>query len=108
MTILRIWRGFTTPEKADAYETLLRTTHFPNIAAKRIPGFRRIELVKRREGDRVEVRTLMWFDSLDAVKAYAGPDYERAVLAPTAEDLLTEPDAFVSHFEVAVGVDSLD
>jgi hypothetical protein len=52
VTILRIWRGFTTPEKADAYETLLRSSHFPNIAAKRIPGFRRIELVKRREGDR--------------------------------------------------------
>ena len=108
MTILRIWRGFTTPDKAIAYEALLRTRHFAAIAAKRIPGFRRIELLKRTVGDRVEFRTIMWFDDLEAVKAYAGPDHERAAIAPGAEDLLTEPDTFVAHFELALGVDALE
>lgn len=107
MSILRIWRGFTTPEKAEAYVNLLRTTHFPNIATRRIPGFQRIELATRPDGDRVEVRTLMWFDSLEAVKAYAGPDYERAALAPTAEDLLTEPDLTVAHFTLQAEADAL-
>ena len=105
MSILRIWRGFTTPEKAEAYIHLLRTTHFPNIAARRIPGFQRIELASRPDGDRVEVRTLMWFDSLEAVKAYAGPDFERAAISPAAQGLLTEPDALVAHFELTASAD---
>lgn len=106
-TILRIWRGLTTPDKADDYETLLRETHFPAIAARGIPGFRRIELARRPEGALVEFRTLMWFDSMEAVKAYAGADYERAALAPRAETLLTQPDAFVAHFEVAASADGV-
>lgn len=105
MTILRIWRGRTTPEKADAYERLLQETHFPSIAARRIPGFRRIELARRPDGELVEFRTLMWFDSMEAVKAYAGPDFERAAISPAAQGLLTEPDAFVAHFELTASAD---
>lgn len=105
MAILRIWRGFTTPEKADSYEDLLRTVHFPRLATRAIPGFRRIELVRRTDGNRVEFRTLMWFDDLASVSAYAGPDISRAALAPGAEDLLTEPDPFVAHFEIPLAVD---
>jgi len=102
--ILRLWRGATLPHLADEYEQLLRERHFPAIAARDIPGFREIDFVRRRLGDRVEVATLMWFDSLENVRAYAGPDVSHAAIAPGAEALLTEPDRFVSHFDVALSM----
>ena len=101
MTIVRVWQGQTTADKADDYEQLLRNVHFPRIAARRIPGFQRIELHRRTLADGVEFMTVMWFDSMAAVQAYAGPDVERAAIAPEAESLLTAPDRFVRHFELA-------
>lgn len=98
-TVLRLWRGRTRPAKAIEYEKLMRETHLPSIAARAIPGFRRIELHKRELGDQVEFVTVMWFDSLDAVVAYAGPDYQRAAISERARELLDDPDQHVDHYE---------
>jgi antibiotic biosynthesis monooxygenase (ABM) superfamily enzyme len=98
-TLLRIWRGRTSPAKAVEYERLLRETHLPSIAARAIPGFQRIELHRRSLGDQVEFVTVMWFDSLDAVIAYAGPDYQRAAISERARALLDDPDEHVDHYE---------
>ncbi len=98
--IARIWYGYTTPENADAYEALLRTEIFPGILARKVAGFRRIELLRGPVGDEVEFATLMWFDSLESVKAFAGADYETAVVLPKARAVLKRFDAFSRHYEV--------
>ena len=73
--ICRLWRGWTTPENADAYERIVRGEVIPGIEARHIPGFRHIDLMRRDLGDEIEFQTLMWFDSLDAIKAFMGEDY---------------------------------
>src|SRR5690349_17418804 len=70
--ISRIWHGWTTPANADAYEDLLRSEIFAGILGRDIAGFRRIQLLRRAAGDAVEFVTEMWFDSIDAVREFAG------------------------------------
>ncbi len=98
--ICRIWHGWTTPEEADAYESLLRSDIFVGIAERGIRGFRKIDLLRRAEAASVEFVTLMWFDSLDAVRAFAGVDYEAAVVPPAARALLQRFDTRSTHYEV--------
>jgi antibiotic biosynthesis monooxygenase (ABM) superfamily enzyme len=98
--ISRIWHGWTTLANADAYERLLRSEIFAGIFERKIPGFRGIDLLRRSVDANVEFVTLMWFDSLDAVRAFAGPDYEVAVVPPAARQLLERFDARPAHFEV--------
>jgi heme-degrading monooxygenase HmoA len=98
--IARIWHGWTSPQHADVYEALLRNEIFPGILARSIAGFRRIELLRAPAGEEVEFVTVMWFDSLEAVKAFAGPDYETAVVPPKARAVLSRFDASSRHYEV--------
>jgi heme-degrading monooxygenase HmoA len=108
--ICRIWHGWTTPENADPYERLLRSEIFSGIAERDIAGYRGIELLRRAGADEVEFVTLMWFDSLEAVRQFAGPDYELAVVPAAARALLRRFDARSAHYEVreprAAGVDT--
>lgn len=98
--ISRIWHGWTTRKNADAYEKLLRTEIFSGIAKRSIQGYRGIHLLRRDVDDGVEFVTIMWFDSLDAVRAFAGEDYEAAVVPPKARQLLSRFDARSAHYEV--------
>ena len=98
--ICRIWHGWTTPANADAYEQLLRSEIFQGIANRGIPGYHGIELLRRPGDSLVEFVTLMWFDSLAAVRAFAGADYEVAVVPPAAQAHLERFDARSSHYEV--------
>jgi heme-degrading monooxygenase HmoA len=98
--ISRIWHGYTAPGDADAYEALLRAEIFEGIAARRIPGYRGIELLRRSVDGEVEFVTVMWFDSLDDVRAFAGADYEIAVVPPKARQLLSRFDGRSAHYEV--------
>ena len=100
--ICRMWHGWTSRAHADAYETLLRDEVFRGIASRLKEGFRGIELLRRAADDEVEFVTLMWFDSIDAVRAFAGPDYEQAVVPPAARRLLARFDDRSSHFEVRI------
>ncbi len=101
--ISRIWHGWTTPENADPYEALLRNEIFPGIQDRRIAGYRGIHLFRRDLGPEVEFITVMWFDSLDAVRAFAGDDYELAVVPAKAHALLSRFDARSQHYEVRAG-----
>ena len=80
----RIWRGYTKPENADKYEALLKTEIFPEIAGKDIPGYRGTQLFREpAEGkSEVEFVTIMWFEPWEAVRRFAGEDYERAYVPP--------------------------
>jgi heme-degrading monooxygenase HmoA len=98
--ISRLWRGWTMPQDADAYEDLLRAEIFPSILARNIDGFRRIELYRASEGEECEFVTVMLFDSLESVRAFAGSDYETAVVPPKARALLKRFDARSRHYEV--------
>ncbi len=97
----RIWHGWASPGNADTYERLLKAEIFPGIAAKRVPGYRGIQLFRRPvEDDEVEFITIMWFDSLDAVKQFAGEDYERAYVPPAAREVLVRFDERSQHYEI--------
>ena len=98
--IVRIWHGWTAPEDANAYEALLREEIFVGIGDRRIPGYHGIQLLRRDVGDKVEFVTIMRFDSLDAVRTFAGEDYEAAVVPPKAQTLLDHYDARSQHYEV--------
>lgn len=100
--ICRMWHGWTSLAQADAYETFLREEVVLGIAARLSVGFHGIELLRRTAGDEVAFVTLMWFDSIDAVRAFAGPDYEQAVILPTARRLLARFDDRATHFEVRI------
>jgi heme-degrading monooxygenase HmoA len=102
--ISRIWHGWTKPENADAYELLLKSEIFTGIQNREFPGYRGIQLLRRHLGDEVEFVTLMLFDSLDAVHAFAGEDYEVAVVPPKARTLLSRFDARSQHYEVKADV----
>ena len=102
--ICRIWHGWTAPERSDAYERLLREEIFVGIAERSIGGFRGIELLRRETATETEFVTLMWFDTLDAVREFAGADYERAVVPPAARALLARFDERSAHFEVRAAV----
>jgi heme-degrading monooxygenase HmoA len=98
--ISRIWHGWTTRENADAYENLLREEIFTGIAERAIRGYQGIHLLRRDVENGVEFVTVMWFDSLDAVAEFAGPDYEVAVVPPAARKLLSRFDQRSAHYEV--------
>ena len=98
--ICRLWRGWTTPENADAYERVVQRQVIPGIEVRRIPGFRHIDLMKRDLGDEVEFQTCMWFDSLEAIKAFMGEDYSLSHVPEAARAVLKRFDDRASHFEV--------
>lgn len=100
----RIWHGYTTPENAEAYEKLLKSEIFPGIQQRSIEGLRTFHLLRRSLGDEVEFVTVMWFVSLDAVRAFAGEDYETAVVPPSARALLLRFDERSQHYEVPLEV----
>ena len=98
--ICRIWHGWTTPANADTYERLLHEEVFVGIRGRHIAGFQDIELLRRPLADEVEFVTVMWFESLDAVRTFAGKDYEVAVVPPAARAVLSHFDARSAHYEV--------
>ena len=98
--ICRVWRGWTTKNYAQAYEGIVRGEVIPGIEARRIPGFRAIDLIRRDRGHDVEFMTLMWFDTLDAVKGFMGQDYEAAHVPPRAQAVLTDFDERSAHYDV--------
>ena len=98
--ICRLWCGWTTPENADSYERVVRSEVIPGIEARKIPGFRHIDLMKRNCGDEIEFQTLMWFDSLDSIKAFIGEDYSVSHVPPKARAVLSRFDERAAHFEV--------
>jgi hypothetical protein len=100
--ISRIWHGWTTHANADAYEALLRSEIFPWIEGRHITGFHGIQLLRRQLEDSVEFVTVMWFESMQGVREFAGDDPEGAVVLPEAEAFLDHYDARSSHYEVTV------
>ena len=99
--ICRLWRGWTTPDNADAYERVLLEQVIPlRIEARAIAGFRHIDVMRREAANEVEFQTLMWFDSLEAVKAFVGEDYSVSHVPDEARAVLARFDEHAAHYEV--------
>jgi heme-degrading monooxygenase HmoA len=97
--IARIWHGWTEPEKADAYQGLLLGEVLPGIG--KLAGFKGFELLRGEEADgEVAFVTVTFFESYDAVRAFAGEDYEKAVVLPEAQRLLKRYDERSQHYEL--------
>jgi len=102
--ISRVWHGWTAPANADAYEALLKSEIFIGIKNRQIAGYRGIHLFRRNLGEEVEFVTVMWFDSIEAVRVFAGEDYEVAVVPPKARALLSRFDARSQHYKVRASI----
>jgi hypothetical protein len=98
--ITRVWYGWTSKQNADAYEALLKAEIIPGIAARKIAGCHGIELGRRDLGAEVEFVTIMQFESLDAVRRFAGAQFETAVVPAKAQALLSRFDPTSAHYEV--------
>lgn len=97
--IFRIWHGWTNPENGDAYQRIVQEEVFEIVALKKVVGYRGIDLLRRESGDEVEFVTIMRFDSLDAIKQFAGVDYERSFVPPQARSILKRFDDRAQHYE---------
>jgi len=100
--IARIWHGWTTLADADRYETLLKEEIFAGIHNRHIRGFKGIRLLRRQVSHEVEFITIMTFESLEAVREFAGEDYEAAVVPEVARKLLSRFDERSQHYEFIV------
>ncbi len=100
--ISRVWHGWTTPANADVYEGLLKEEIFVGIQNRRIRGYRGIQLLRREVGPEVEFITIMTFDDLDAVREFAGEDYEACVVPEKARRVLARFDLRSQHYELRV------
>ena len=94
----RIWRGAVRTADADEYSDYIRRTGIAAYLAT--PGNRGAWLLRRDLGDKTEIVTFSLWESLDAVKAFAGEDYERAVFYPEDDRFLIERDLVSTHYEV--------
>jgi len=101
--ITRIWHGWTTPSNADSYEQLLRSEILPGIHC--VAGYKGAHLLRRPSGNEVEFITLTYFENLDAVRAFAGDDYEVAVVPSHARKLLSRFDQRSAHYETVFRVE---
>ena len=98
--IARHWRGWTKAHNADAYETLLKDKVLPGL--KDIAGYRGGYVLRSDGPEEAEFVVVNLFDSLDAVRSFAGPDYTVAVFEPEARQLLSKVEPIAMHYEVRI------
>ena len=97
--IARIWHGYTKPEHADAYESMLKPELLPGVS--QVKGYRASYLLRREAGDEIEFVTIMLWDSIDAIRAVTGADYESAVVPEERRKYLSHYDAKSLQYEIA-------
>ena len=97
--ISRLWYGWTIAGNAAAYQSLLETDILPGIAKRHIDGYKGAHLLRRELGGEVEFVTVLWFESIEAIRMFAGEDYEAAVVPQRARALLSRFDARSAHYQ---------
>jgi antibiotic biosynthesis monooxygenase (ABM) superfamily enzyme len=96
--LARVWKGWTKIENADAYEKLLQGVVYPGL--QKIKGYQGGYILRQDAGDETEFVTVNLFESLEAVKAFAGPNYEIPVFEPEAKRLLSRVEPIARHYDV--------
>ena len=97
-TIARTWHGRVPTAKAEAYHAYLTTTGFADYTAT--PGNLGLLALRRVEGDVTHFELTTLWESIEAIRRFAGEDYERARYYPEDDDFLLEKEPFVVHHEV--------
>lgn len=97
--IARVWHGWTEPGDADEYERLLREEILPEIASKNLPGFAGSDVFRREAEEEVEFMTILWFASMDGVRAFVGEAYRKAHVPQKARRLLSRYEEKAHHYE---------
>lgn len=99
--ICRMWHGWTKPENAGAYESYLKDELFPHVERELAGrGYRGYHVLRTDRDGEVEFVTMLWFDSLDSVRGFAGDKYETPVISEKAETLLARYDRHCEHYTV--------
>jgi antibiotic biosynthesis monooxygenase (ABM) superfamily enzyme len=96
--IARIWHGHTKPEDADAYEAMLKPEMLPGIG--KVPGYRGGYVLRRPLEGEVEFITIMIWDSIEAVKAVAGPNYTVSIIPEDRLKYLSRHESHATHYEI--------
>ena len=96
--IARHWRGWTKRDDADGYEHFLKTKVLPGLSA--IEGYRGGYILRKDDAAETEFVVINLFESLEAVKQFAGPDYTVPVFEPEAKAFLSRIEDFATHYEV--------
>jgi heme-degrading monooxygenase HmoA len=99
--IARIWHGVTVAARADEYTAYLHQTGVRECRAT--PGNRGVYVLRRIRDDRAEFTFLSLWESFDAIRRFAGEDYEKAHYYPQDRDFLLELEPFVEHYDVVTG-----
>jgi heme-degrading monooxygenase HmoA len=97
--IARIWKGTTPTAKADAYVDYVKRTGIEGY--KSVEGNRGQYILRKTDGDVAEVTVVSFWDSMDAIRAFAGPEPEKPVYYPEDEEFLLEFADRVEHYDVA-------
>jgi heme-degrading monooxygenase HmoA len=97
--IARVWHGYTKPENADTYEAMLKPEPLPGLG--KVQGYRGSYVLRRNSVAEVEFITILLWDSIDAIRAVAGQDYETAVVPEERRKVLSRYDAKAAHYEIA-------
>lgn len=95
--VIRTWRGQSQKEKAPEYFKHVTETVFPSL--KTINGFKGAHVLKRNIDDKVEFLVVTLWESIEAIREFAGEDVETAVVEPAASAVLIEFDDYVKHYE---------
>jgi len=96
--IARVWKGWTKPEDADAYEALLREKVYPEL--RTLKDYKGGYILRKEGKDETEFVTVNLFASIDAVKAFAGENYTVPVFEPEALVLLARKEPVANHYEI--------
>ena len=100
--VARIWRGWTSTQDAEKLEHILRDEAIPSIEKNKPDGLKGIELLTLQDGNEVMFTTIMYFESIESIKAFAGKDYSKAHIDPAVGPLLTQYDKLVAHHTIKV------
>lgn|SRR5579863_9528023 len=100
--ICRMWRGWTRPANAEAYDSYLKNELFPRVKKELgARGYRGFHVLRHDRSDEVEFVTMVWFDSLDAVRGFAGANYEVPVISEKAHQLLSRHSDRCEHYDLS-------
>jgi heme-degrading monooxygenase HmoA len=100
--ICRVWRGWTTLENAQSYDDYLQKELFPRLERDlQTPGFRGYQLLRLNRGGEAEFMTMLYFESLDKVHAFAGENYETPVISAKARLLLSHYAERADHYQLS-------
>jgi len=102
--ISRMWRGWTKPEDADAYEELLREEILPAIDAREDMGYHGACVLRNDDQEETEFVTILWFSSMGDVERFAGQERSRSVIPEKARSFLIRSQDHVRHYEAVIGL----